>query len=380
MEALKNKITNAFATHFSGTPLAAFAPGRINIIGEHTDYNNGYVFPAAIDKGIIAAAQKSNHTFTKIIALDVTDELKLDLNCLEAIPNGGWKNYVIGVIAEIKKLRSELGNFNLVFGGNIPIGGGISSSAALENSIGFVINELFQLGLSKTELIKISQRADHNYVGVRSGIMDHYASMFGEKNTALLLDCSTLDSKKYQIKLDTYRFLLINTNVSHTLASSAYNERRASCERVAQALHKTSLRDVSQNDLDALKQNVPFNDFIKASFVLEENKRVHLAAEAIQNNNLELLGQLLYQSHEGLRKDYEVSCEELDYLVELTKSNDAILGSRMMGGGFGGCTINLIRADAIAHFKATTKDLYEKKFNRKCSFYEVNIGDGTRLV
>ena len=358
----------------------AFAPGRINIIGEHTDYNEGFVFPAAIDKGIVAAVQRSDSPLCKIIALDVEDELELDLNNLHALKNGGWKNYVIGVIAEIRKLRPEIGNFNLVFGGNIPIGGGVSSSAALENSIGYALNSLFELGFSKKELIKISQRADHNYVGVKSGIMDQFASMFGEKDTALLLDCRSLNYEKHIIHLGEYQFLLINTNVSHSLASSAYNERRATCERVAALLGKSSLRDVSERELTSLKGKIPEADLKKAHFVISENKRTHLAAQAMNENDLNSLGKLLYHSHQGLQNEYEVSCEELDFLVDLTRENDTILGARMIGGGFGGCTINLIKKDAIEDFRSSTSAAYFKAFNRSCTFYDVNISGGTHLI
>ena len=380
MRTLNQRILEAFNSQFGDAEVMAFAPGRINIIGEHTDYNDGFVFPAAIDKGIIAVAQKSNESYSKVLALDVEDSIELRLDQLNAIPNGGWKNYVIGVIAEIKKIRQDLPNFNLVFGGNIPIGGGVSSSAALENSIGFALNELFDLGLSKMDLIKISQRADHNYVGVKSGIMDHFASMFGEKETALLLDCRSLEAQPYPIQLGNYQFLLINSNVSHSLAASAYNDRRAACERVAATLERDSLRNVSFEDLETIKDQLSKEDYTKASFVLSENERTLLAGEAMQNQDLVTLGELLYLSHEGLRHHYQVSCDELDFLVDSTKSAGTILGARMMGGGFGGCTINLIKKDSIAAFKSEISTTYKKQFNNSCTFYDVNISRGTHLI
>lgn len=380
MKTLKTNINHAFNAFFPGKPLMVFAPGRINIIGEHTDYNDGFVFPAAIDKGIVAAIQKSIDSYSRIIALDVKDELQIDLNSLKSIENGGWKNYVIGVVAEIKKLRPELSNFNIAFGGNIPIGGGISSSAALENSIGFAINELFDLNIPREELIRVSQRADHNYVGVKSGIMDHYASMFGEKDKALLLDCRSQTSEKYPINLNDYEFLLINTNVSHTLASSAYNERRETCETISEKLNKKALRDCTLLELDTLLDTIPFENYKQAKFVIEENIRVHKASKALEQANLDLLGELMYQSHSGLQHQYKVSCDELDFLVDLTKGNANVLGARMMGGGFGGCTINLIKKEHSKQFMPSIARAYHQKFGKKCDFYQVSISNGTRII
>lgn len=377
---LRNKIGAIFEKEFNEVPLMAFAPGRINIIGEHTDYNDGFVLPAAIDKGIIAAVARSDSYNSRIIALDAEESIQIDLNNLNPITNGGWKNYVLGVIAEIKKLRNALGNFNLVVGGNIPIGGGVSSSAALENSIGFALNNLFNLNLSRLDLIKISQRADHNFVGVKSGLMDHYASMFGEKNKALMLDCRNLTAIKFDILLNDYTFLLVNSNVSHSLASSEYNERRNTCEKIASLLGKKSLRDVTMEDLKNLKDVIKISEFEKCAFVINENARVHKASEFLASQDLESLGDLMYKSHEGLQHHYKVSCEELDFLVDLTRENTKILGARMMGGGFGGCTINLIHKDNLATFKEHTLQVFTDKFGHECLFYEGNINDGTRLI
>ena len=380
IENLRKKIAVIFEKEFDETPIMVFAPGRINIIGEHTDYNDGFVLPAAIDKGIIAAVTRSDSNSSSIIALDIEDSIQIDLNNLNAISNGGWKNYVIGVVAEIKKLRDGLGNFNLVVGGNIPIGGGVSSSAALENSIGFALNRVFNLNLSRLELIKISQRADHNYVGVKSGLMDHYASMFGEKSKAIMLDCRNLTARKLDILLNNYTFLLVNSNVSHSLASSAYNKRRNTCEKIASLLGKKSLRDVSMEDLLNLKDEIEISEFEKCAFVINENDRVHKASEFLATQDLKALGDLMYKSHEGLQHHYKVSCEELDFLVDLTRTNTNILGSRMMGGGFGGCTINLIHKDHLAIFKERTLQVFTDKFDHECLFYEVTINDGTRLI
>ncbi len=379
-QTLIERTKTAFRKKFDQNPILVFAPGRINLIGEHTDYNQGFVFPAAIDKGIVAAVSKTNDDECIAVALDIEDSFSFQLNNLQPIVNGDWKNYVVGVVAEIQKKGKTIENFNLVFSGDIPNGAGLSSSAALENSVVFALNELFDLGFSKEEMIFISQKAEHNYVGVKCGIMDQYASMFGQENTALMLDCKSLEAIEHTIDFKDYTILLINSNVSHNLADSAYNERRTVCERVSRALKKQSLRDVSITELEAKKTLFTNNDYLKALYVLEENKRVHDASNAIKNNDLEFLGQLLFKSHEGLSKQYEVSCDELDFLVEEAQKNAQILGARMMGGGFGGCTINLIKKDAISHFTDRISKAYQTTFNKACSFYQVNLSKGTHLI
>lgn len=377
---LKHNVSSVFKSEFKTEPKLIFSPGRINLIGEHTDYNDGFVFPAAIDKGIYLAIEKSNTKSSKVIAIDSNDSYEFTLEDLQPITNGGWKNYVLGVIAEIQNLGRSIEPVNIVFSGDIPIGAGLSSSAALENAVVFGLNTIFNLGLTKEEMIHISQKAEHHFVGVNCGIMDQYASMFGQKDTALLLDCKTLETTTHKVDFGDYSLLLINTNVSHNLADSEYNKRRASCERAARALDKDSLRSASKKDLLYKKSLVTNDDFNKALYVLEENERVKSAALAISNNDLKQLGQLLYQSHEGLSKHYKVSCSELDFLVSVTTSNPDILGARMMGGGFGGCTINLIKTTEIAGFTKNIASIYIKEFHQKASFYQVNLSQGTHLL
>jgi galactokinase len=377
---LKHNVSSIFKSEFKTEPKLIFSPGRINLIGEHTDYNDGFVFPAAIDKGIYLAIEKSNTKSSKVIAIDGNDSYEFTLEDLQPITNGGWKNYVLGVIAEIQNLGRSIEPVNIVFSGDIPIGAGLSSSAALENAVVFGLNTIFNLGLTKEEMIHISQKAEHHFVGVNCGIMDQYASMFGQKDTALLLDCKTLETTTHKVDFGDYSLLLINTNVSHNLADSEYNKRRASCERAARALGKDSLRSTSKKDLLYKKSLVTNDDFNKALYVLEENERVKSAALAISNNDLKQLGQLLYQSHEGLSKHYKVSCSELDFLVSATTNNPDILGARMMGGGFGGCTINLIKTTEIAGFTKNIASIYIKEFHQKASFYQVNLSQGTHLL
>jgi len=377
---LYKRITAVFNANFDEEPILIFSPGRINIIGEHTDYNDGFVFPAAIDKGIIAAISKSTNDKSSAIAVDLDQQYNFSVNTIEPIKNGSWRNYIVGVVGEIQKTGKQVGDFNIVFGGDIPNGSGMSSSAALENSVVFGLNELFELGLTKEEMIFISQKAEHNYVGVNCGIMDQYASMFGQKDHALLLDCRTTIATPFLIDFKDYELLLINTNVKHSLADSAYNNRRAVCENVASLLKIKALRDATELDLRKIKDQVSEEDYQKALFVVQENNRAQAASDAMTANDIEKLGELIYRSHDGLQHQYKVSCEELDFLVDLAKFSDEVIGARMMGGGFGGCTINIVKKGKVNAFIEKVVSLYKEKFNKECSPYSVNISDGTHKI
>ena len=377
---IENKIEAAFKTKFKRDPIVIKSPGRINLIGEHTDYNDGFVFPAAIDKGIVAAFQKSEDQYCHAIAFDQDQTHRFLLDKIEPIQNGGWENYVIGVVAEIQKAGKKVEPFNVVFGGDIPIGAGLSSSAALENSIVFGLNELFELGLSKNEMILISQRAEHNYALVRCGIMDQYASMFGKVNSALLLDCRTVKSKDFKIDLGEYELLLINTHVNHSLNDSAYNDRRQVCEKAAHLLGIKALRDATEESLLDKKQELSEEDYQKALYIIQENKRVQQASKMIIGNDIIGLGELLYKSHYGLQNQYKVSCIELDFLVDQARGDDKAIGARMMGGGFGGCTLNIIRKSGAEKFKEKLLIAYQKEYGKSCSFYPVALSQGTHLI
>lgn len=377
---LKEKIANYFKKRFKTEPIMIFSPGRINIIGEHTDYNDGFVFPAAINKGIVAAIQKSASNSSTAIALDKHETIEFSLNNLIPKAQGSWENYILGVVAEILKRSKTIGNFNIAFGGDIPGGAGMSSSAALENSVVFGLNEIFNLGLSKQDMILISQMAEHNYVGVKCGIMDQYASMFGIENHALLLDCRTIKSKPFKIDFKDHELILINTNVKHSLSDSAYNDRRSVCESIAEMLNVKALRDAKEYDLEAIRDKVPEDNYQIALYVIQENNRAVRASKAMQENDLKTLGELIYASHNGLSNQYKVSCDELDFLVEQAKLNGHVLGARMMGGGFGGCTINLIEKTETDSFKIFISEAYKKRFNKACSIYSVNLSEGTHLI
>ncbi|GAA4282252.1 galactokinase [Gaetbulibacter aestuarii] len=377
---LAETITNAFQDKYAASPLLIFSPGRINIIGEHTDYNDGFVFPAAVDKGIYAAFSKSNSGRSEVTAADFNDTISFSVESLSPMEKESWGNYILGVVSEIQKKGKTVENFNMVFAGDIPSGSGMSSSAALENSVVYGLNNLFDLGLSKTEMILISQMAEHNYVGVNCGIMDQYASMFGIKDHALLLDCRTVEAKPFKIDFEDYELMLINTNVKHSLSDSAYNDRRTVCENISKMLGVKALRDATEADLKTIEDKVSDEDYQKALFVIQENNRAQAASKAMEAGDLEALGKLIYGSHEGLQFQYRVSCAELDFLVEKAKEHQGILGARMMGGGFGGCTINLISKDFVNEFKHDIAREYKETFNKACSIYSVELADGTHEI
>ena len=373
-------IKSHFKKKFKKKPLIVFSPGRINLIGEHTDYNDGFAFPAAINKGIALAIAKSGTDLSSVYALNKNETYEFQTGNLKPIENGGWRNYVIGVIAELQKLGKQIDNFNGVFAGNIPVGAGMSSSAALENSFVFALNELFYLGMTKEEMIIVSQKAEHNFAGVQCGVMDQYVSMFGVKKSALFLDCRTMESTPFKIDFKGYKLLLINSNVKHDLSESAYNERREACEKIARLLQINALRDARLEDLDMIKKNLTNEEYNKVLYIINENNRVNQFYNAVQEDDITTLGKLLFQSHEGLSTKYKVSCKELDFLVAYAKETPEIIGARMMGGGFGGCTINIIKKEAYKEVKKEIAKKFKKAFSIECSVYSVKMSQGTHIV
>ena len=378
-------VSSAFEDRFNQKPLLIGSPGRINLIGEHTDYNKGLVFPATIDKHIICALAKSNRTVSGIYALDFDETLDINLKNLEKHESGSWKNYITGIVWGLQERGLQTGNFDIAFSGNIPIGAGLSSSAALENSVVFGLNELFNLGLSKKNMIQISVNAEHKFAGVECGIMDQFVNLHGRAGHALLLDCSDLSFQHIPIQLEDYQLLLINTNVKHRLNDSPYNRRKAECKeglRILQSenpeLKSLSVADLEQ--LNALREKMSETVYNRCRYVIEENKRVRSVRTAVENKHWQKLGELLFASHEGLRDLYEVSCAELDFIVDMATEHDAVIGSRMMGGGFGGCTLQLIKKDRIQDFISAVNKEYQLKFNRSVSTYPVRISAGTQII
>ncbi|MEN8153007.1 MAG: galactokinase [Acidobacteriota bacterium] len=381
---LKEKIYRKFKEKFGSEPLLFKSPGRINLIGEHTDYNEGFVLPAAIDKYIYFAINRSEKNICNLYSYDLNEFVTFPV-FQQQRSKKQWANYLTGVINEIYKRGKKLSGFDLVFGGNIPIGAGLSSSAALETGLAFALNKIFDLNFDPLELIKISQDAENNFVGVQCGIMDQFIAVKGKKDHFLKLDCRTLEYEYFPFDTHEYQLLLCNSNVKHNLADSEYNKRIMECEKGVKLLSRdrkniTKLRDVSLKELDNHKSDFPVGTYEKCSYVIEENLRLHETCIELKKNNLRQVGKLMYETHEGLKNKYNVSCNELDFLVDLTKQFDKIPGSRMMGGGFGGCTLNLIGKDFVKDFIKIVSREYKKKFNIEAEFYSMKIVDGTKIT
>ncbi len=377
-------VDKKFNQLFNQKPLLVRSPGRVNIIGEHTDYNEGFVLPAAIDKAIYIAIGKRDDDTISLYTNEFAEEHQSSLNNLEPSEQH-WANYVLGVADQLQSRGYKIGGFNLVFDGDIPIGAGMSSSAAVECATAFGLNEIFNLNIATIELVEISQKAEHSFAGVLCGIMDQFASMFGKKDNLIKLDCRSLAYEYVPLKLDGIKILLLNTNVKHSLASSEYNTRRLQCTEGVAMIKDfypdvNSLRDVTMPMLDQYVK--PKDDIIykRCKYVLEENTRLLQAAEDLKKGQIESLGKRMFLSHEGLKNEYEVSCAELDFLVDFVSNEDAVLGARMMGGGFGGCTINLVKEEAIVDLVERAGKMYAEKMNKELTANVSQIGDGTSLI
>lgn len=375
---MKTKVESKFKELF-GTGASLFtSPGRINLIGEHTDYNGGFVFPGAVDKGIVAAIKLNGTEKISAYALDLNKCVTFGLKEEEA-PSQSWARYIFGVCREIQKRGGIIGGFDTVFAGDVPLGAGMSSSAALESTYAYALNELFGLHIDKFELAKIGQATEHNYCGVNCGIMDQFASIFGKQGSLMRLDCRSMEYEYFPFHPKGYKLVLLDTAVKHELASSAYNKRRESCERVAKVLGVETLREASMAQLQAVKAQVSAEDYMRAEYVIEEIQRVLDVCEALGKDDYETVGRKMYETHHGMSKLYEVSCEELDYLNELAKEC-GVSGSRVMGGGFGGCTINLVKEALYAPFIATAKAKFKAQFGHEPKVYDVIISDGARAI
>lgn len=376
---LKTKVSEAFASHFGGEGSLYASAGRINLIGEHTDYNGGFVFPGAIDKAIMADIRPNGTDKVNLYSIDLDESASFGLNEADA-PSQQWARYVFGVCRETIKRGGSVKGFDAVFAGNVPLGAGLSSSAALESCFAFALNDLFNGNtIDKFELAKIGQSTEHNYCGVNCGIMDQFASVFGKKDCLIRLDCRSLEFEYFPFKLDGYRLVLVDSVVKHELVDSPYNKRRQSCENVARRLGIDTLRDADMEMLDAVKADISAEDYMRAKFVIEEKERVLDVCEALNRGDIETVGKLMYATHHGLSKDYEVSCEELDYLNDIAKEC-GVTGSRIMGGGFGGCTINLVTDGIYDNFIATVTEKFNARYGHQPKIYDVVISDGARRV
>jgi galactokinase len=383
MNNIAAKVNSVFSEKFHSTAHLYYSPGRINFIGEHVDYNDGFVMPAAIDKGMYYAISLNDTNELNFISIDFKEELNIKIADIKKLTS--WKNYVLSVVNEFVLLGLPVKGFDCVFAGDIANGAGMSSSAAVEGGLAFGINELLDFRLDRKELALLCQRAEHNFPGVNCGIMDQYANMFGKKGHVILLDCKSVAHQYFPLEITGYKIVLINSNVHHSLASSEYNVRRKQCEEglliMKEELDINSFRDIKKpEDLLAFKNKMGEEIYMRCLYVVEEINRTQQAAKLLQQNNLEEFGKLMFATHEGLSKLYQVSCNELDFLVDLAKENKGVIGARLMGGGFGGCTINIIKEEAAQDFLSSTTVAYEKKFHVHPEVFKVNIVNGTHDI
>ena len=360
------------------------SPGRINLIGEHIDYNGGYVLPAAIDLKIkFRFRKKQNHIC--IVTSESQGSFKFNINEELKTKKNHWGNYVLGVVAGIRNLHpGRLQGFDCEFKSELPIGSGISSSAALECGIAKGLNEMFDLGLSNYEMIEITRMAEHHFVGTKCGVMDQFAVMMGKEKKLILLNCETLAHDIIDADFSPYQIVLLNTNVTHNLSSSAYNTRRSECELALKVISKDyqeykQLANIPLSIIEKYKEKLTSDIFNRASYVSMENSRTKEAAEVIQKGQIKRFGELMYQSHEGLSNKYDVSCDELDFLVDYSKDFDQVIGARMMGGGFGGCTINLIHQDGLKNFISSISEAYQDRFYIELTPITVATSDGVTI-
>ena len=377
-------VRSRFIKHFDGSPGSGYAsPGRINLIGEHTDYNGGFVFPGAIDKGMVAELKINGTNTVRAYSIDLKDYVEFGLNEEDA-PRASWARYIFGVCREIIKRGGKIAGFNTAFAGDVPLGAGMSSSAALESTYAYALNDMFDCGIDKFELAKIGQATEHNYCGVNCGIMDQFASVFGKAGHLIRLDCRSLEYQYFPFNPEGYRLVLLDSVVKHELASSAYNDRRKSCENVVAAIQKKHphvefLRDANMDMPNEVKNEVTAEDYMRAEYVIGEVQRVLDVCDALECGDYETVGKKMYETHHGMSKLYEVSCEELDFLNDIAKEC-GVTGSRVMGGGFGGCTINLVKNELYDHFIETAKAKYKEAFGRLPKVYDVVISDGARKL
>ena len=376
---LQEKVKKVFAGKFGGEATLYASAGRINLIGEHTDYNGGFVFPGAIDKVLMAAIRPNATDRVNLFSIDIDEAVSFGLEEADA-PTQQWARYIFGVAREIIKRGGTVGGFDAVFAGNVPLGAGLSSSAALESCFAFALNDLFNGGaIEKYELARIGQSTEHNYCGVNCGIMDQFASVFGRKGNLMRLDCRSGEFEYFPFNPEGYQLVLVDSRVKHELADSPYNKRRQSCERVASRLGVDTLRDADMTMLDAVRADISDEDYRRARYVIGEKQRVLDVCDALNAGDYETVGERMYETHRGLRDDYEVSCEELDFLNDLAR-RCGVTGSRIMGGGFGGCTINLVRKDLRDKFVDTAVGEFAARYGHAPQIYDVVISDGARRL
>lgn len=378
-------VRSRFIEHFDGNTGSVYAsPGRINLIGEHTDYNGGFVFPGAVQQCIIAEIRPNGTRNVRAYSINLKDYVEFSLDDDKG-PSSTHFRFIYGVCREMMKLGVPVDGFNTAFAGDVPLGAGMSSSAALESTYAFALNDMFgENKIDKFTLAKVGQATEHNYIGCNCGIMDQFASVFGKAGSLMRLDCRSLQYKYFPFDPKGYKLVLLNSQVKHDLATSAYNDRRRSCENVVAAIKRhhpevESLRDATYDMLNEVRSEVSEEDALRAKYVIGEKYRVLEVCVALEEGDYEEVGKKMYETHYGLSKEYEVSCPEIDFLNDVARSC-GVTGSRIMGGGFGGCTINLVSDELYANFIETAKKSYKEKFGKEPIVIDVVIGDGARKL
>ncbi len=376
-------ILKIFTTLFPGDAALYFAPGRINLLGEHIDYNAGYVMPAAITQGFWFALGEGKENEFSVYSATLNEYVNGNFSSLSK--STGWKNYILGVIDQFIKKGFSLKGFNAVFGGDLPVGSGLSSSAALECGLAVALNDFNSLNISKKEIAFLCQRAEQTFPGMQCGIMDQYASMFGEKDNILFLDCLSTESEKIKFPSATHTIVLFNSNVKHSLEDSGYNNRRAQSEEGLLILQKRfpriiNFREATMDQLSVVKKDMQPDVYKRCRYVIEEIERAKIGALYLKKANISAFGKCMYAAHAGLRDLYNVSCPELDFLVNESSKYDAVSGARLMGGGFGGCTINIIENAQVLSISEKISMKYKEQFSKEVSVYIVEPGDGARRI
>jgi galactokinase len=380
------KIVERFQELSSASPRAFRSPGRVNLIGEHTDYNDGFVMPFALDRDCVTVAALRDDDTVNARALDVDESVTFKLSDEPEKQTGGWRDYVEGVIRLLVERHRVTRGMDLVFSSNVPMGGGLSSSAALLTSVGLAYVTLICVDYEREELALIAQKAEREYVGMRSGIMDQFTAVFGRREHAMLLDCRSREIEQKPLNtLKGAKFLVCDSKVQHSLASSEYNQRRAQCELGVKILRRAlgnidALRDVTPEELEHFREDLPEIVYRRCKHVVTEDQRTLAAAQALEVGNADRMGELMLASHQSLRFDYQVSCPELDLLVDAAKEIDGVYGARMTGGGFGGCTVNLISEDVEEVFRKVVTDIYRGTFDIKPDIYAFEAADGASEI
>ncbi|WP_439504365.1 galactokinase [Sediminibacterium sp.] len=383
---MKTQLEKLFFEKYHHQPtIIVRSPGRVNIIGEHADYNNGFVLPAAIDKAAYIAISLRDDNEINLTALDLNEQFSTTVDQLKPIGDISWPNYILGGAAQFLKRSIQLPGFNAVLTSDVPIGAGLSSSAAVECATVFALNHLLQTNIDRVEMVSMAQKAEHEYAGVMCGIMDQFASMMGKANQVIKLDCRSLEFEYVPFNLEGIKILLLNTNVKHSLASSEYNTRRSECMQAVELIqhHHPEVLSLRDATVEMLEQFVKPNNAIayqRSRFVVDEMKRLHEACHFLAKNDIASMGECMFETHIGLSSQYEVSCKELDYLVDFVKDKPEVIGARMMGGGFGGCTINLVLEDEIESLIKSIKPAYEAAMGLPLDYYIATIENGTEVI